>query len=130
MPEEDALERTVEVARHAPGLQLLLLFGSRARGDGHGSSDWDFGYIGDTAFDPDPMLSELVAALRTDRVDLVDLTRAGGLLRYRAARDGRPVFEAQPDVFARYWLEAVSFWCDVAPLVERGYDAVLAELPR
>ena len=124
------LAKIVGVATRAPGLVLLVLYGSRARGDMHAGSDWDFGYIANSTFDPDRLLSHLVAALRTDAVDVADLTRAGGLLRFRAARDGRPVFEARPEVFARFWLDAVSFWCDVAPLVERGYEAILAELPR
>ena len=130
MLEEDAFERIVEIATRAPSLGLLVLFGSRGRGDAQAGSDWDLGYIGDATFDPDQMLSQLVAALGTDRIDVVDLARAGGLLRFRAARDGRPLFEAQPNAFAHFWLDAVSFWCDVAPLVERGYDAVLADLPR
>ena len=33
-----------EASLKATGLELLLLFGSRARGDAGGASDWDFGY--------------------------------------------------------------------------------------
>jgi predicted nucleotidyltransferase len=122
--------KIVETASATPGLTLLLLFGSRARGDAGTASDWDFGYIGSGIFDPDRLLPVLLSTLGSDRVDLVDLQRAGGLLRFRAARDGRPVYEAEPDAFARFWLDAVLFWCDVAPIVQRGYDAILAELPR
>ena len=112
----------------APGLRLLVAFGSRARGDAHEASDWDFGYLGAATFDPDRFLSALIHALGTDRVDLVDLRRAGALLRFRAARDGRPLYEAAPDEFTRFWLEAVAFWCDVAPMVRAGYEAALAQL--
>ena len=79
-------------------------------------------------FDPDRLLAVLVDALNSDRVDLVDLRRAGAQLRYRAARDGRVVAETANGEFARFWFDAVSFWCDVQPLLRRGYDAVLAEL--
>ena len=70
----------------------------------------------------------LVDALKSDRIDLVDLQRAGALLRYRAARDGRIVVEIARGDFARFWFDAVSFWCDMQPVLRRGYDAVLAEL--
>jgi hypothetical protein len=28
----------------------------------------------------------------------------------------------------RFWLEAVSFWCDAVPVIERGYESVLSRL--
>ena len=115
-------------AATAAGLRLLVLFGSRARGDPHEASDWDFGYLGSSTFDPDRLLPALIRTLGTDRVDLADLRRAGALLRFRAARDGQPLYEAAPDEFARFWLDAVSFWCDVAPMVREGYEAALARL--
>ena len=120
--------RIAAAAAAAPGLELLIVFGSRARGDGGPGSDWDFGYIGAAAFDPDPLLAALVTIVGVDCVDLVDLARANGQLRFRAAGDGRPIFEAKPGVFARFWLDAVSFWCDVGPIVRAGYEAVLSEL--
>ena len=128
MIDPEALARISGAAAAAPGLELLLVFGSRARGDEGPASDWDLGYIGSTAFDADRLLAAIVTALGVDRVDLVDLQRANGQLRFRAARDGQPLFEAAPGAFPRFWFEAVSFWCDVAPIVHAGYDAVLAEL--
>lgn len=107
---------------------LLILFGSRARGDSQPSSDWDFGYVASSGFDPDRLLAVLVEGLNSDRVDVVDLNRAGGQLRYRAARDGCVVVESANGEFARFWFDAVSFWCDMQPVLRRGYDAVLAEL--
>jgi predicted nucleotidyltransferase len=112
-------------ARH-PGLDLLVLFGSRARGDAIATSDWDFGYLGEV--DADALLLALVDTLGTDRVDLVDLARAGGLIRYRAARDGRPLVERREGSFERFRLEAITFWCDVEPILRAGYADVLAEL--
>jgi len=112
-------------ARSIGGLELLVLFGSRARGDARPDSDWDFGYVGSPALDPDELLAALVSAIDTDRIDLVDLTRAGGLLRFRAARDGRPLVQSTTDRFARFWFDAVSFWCDAEPILRPGYDRVL-----
>ena len=74
------------------------------------------------------LLAALVEVLENDRVDLVDLGRASGLLRYRAARDGVPVYEGKPDLYDQYRLQAARFWCDNAPVFERGYEEVLEEL--
>jgi predicted nucleotidyltransferase len=115
--------------RH-PHLRLLVLFGSRARGDAREQSDWDFGYLAQEGFDPDALLLDLVNALGTDRIDLVDLARAGGQMRFRAARDGRALYEAEEGIFQTFWLEAVGFWCDVEPVVRAGYADVLARLRR
>ena len=125
-----ALEALAGVARRTPHLDLLVLFGSRARGDEHPSSDWDLGYLAGDPFDPAACLGELVSVLGTDRVDLADLARANGLIRYRAARDGRLVYEARPGADDRFRLDAALFWCDAAPALEHGYREVLAELGR
>jgi hypothetical protein len=112
------------------GLHLLILFGSRARGDQRDVSDWDFGYLGSTTLDPDALLTALVDATGTDRIDLVDLSRAGGQLRYRAARDGRAIAAVDPDQFRTFWFDAVSYWCDMEPVLRTGYEAVLSRLDR
>lgn len=117
-------------ASTTPGLEVLLLFGSRARGDVHARSDWDFGYLGGGEFDIAAFVGAIVEIVGSDRVDLVDLSRASGLLRYRAARDGVTLFEARPRLAEAFRLEAVDFWCDAAPILRQGYDAVLARLDR
>jgi Polymerase beta, Nucleotidyltransferase len=106
-----------------------LLFGSRARGNASSLPDWDFGYLADDGMGLPTLLGALVAAVGTDRVDLVDLQRASGLLRYRAARDGHTVFEASPGLADRFRLEAADFWCDAISVLRRGYEDVLVELP-
>ena len=123
-------DRLAATARSVAGVDLLIVFGSRARGDARPDSDWDIGYLANETADVPGLLARLVEALDNDRVDLVDLRSAGGLLRYRAAREGRLAYEAAADLFDRYRLDAARFWCDNAPLFERGYDGVLESLPR
>jgi len=106
------------------------LFGSRARDASRDGSDWDFGYLATPDVDPEALRGRLADALESDRIDLVDLERASGLLRYRAARDGQVVFESRRDLGDRFRLEAAQFWCDAAPVLRRGYEEVLAELTR
>lgn len=69
-------------------------------------------------------------ALGTDRIDLVNLDRASGLLRYRVARDGQVLAERTPGAAGNFRLQAIDFWCDAGPLLEREYDALLADLKR
>lgn len=123
-----AIEDAISAIGPAPGLRLLVVFGSRARRDAGPSSDWDIGVLGDSGFDVDSLRAPLTERLGTDRIDLVDLTRASGQLRYRAARDGRPVFTRTPDEWSRFWMEAVSFWCDAGPVLGPAYRGVLLEL--
>lgn len=125
-PSDDPLAVVARLACETPGLRLLLLYGSRARGDHHPASDWDLGYLAEPGFDADDFLARLVLGLETERIDLVDLARA--LLRFRAAGDGKVLFEREKGAFERFWFEAVSFWCDVQPIVEREYGAILARL--
>ena len=129
-PSRELLELAAgAVARH-PALDLLVLFGSRARGEARGASDWDFGYLGQPGLDVDLLLADLVTATRSDRVDLVDLDRAGGQLRMRAARDGIALFERRPEAFAGFAFEAASFWCDAEPVLRTAYDRLLADAAR
>jgi predicted nucleotidyltransferase len=126
---EQALQQLAEAAARAEGLDLLLLFGSRARGDVHPYSDWDLGYLAGPGFDVDGLLVRAVRLLGSEQVDLVDLARASGLLRFRAAGEGKVLYESQPGRFDRFWFEAVSFWCDAGPILKVGYKAILDRLP-
>jgi len=118
------------VASRHPVLDLLLLFGSRARGDAREASDWDFGYLSRPGLDPEQLLADLVTVTRSDRVDLVDLDRAGGQLRLRAARDGIVVFEGRQGAFAGFAFDAASFWCDAEPVLRRAYERLLEAAAR
>ena len=116
------------VAMRQRGLALLVLFGSRARGEDSTRSDWDFGYLADPGMDPAALVAALAEAVGSERIDLVDLARASGLLRFRAARDGVLIHEATPGHFDRFRFTAARFWFDAEPLLRAGYDAVLERL--
>ena len=124
------LNALTQLARSTPGLEVLLLFGSRARGDAHAGSDWDLGYLAGADLDVPALLAAIVETAGSDRVDLVDLSRASGLLRYRAARDGQVLFEARPRLAEQFCLDAAQFWCDAAPVLRRGYEEALEGLQR
>ncbi len=113
------------VAARQRGLTLLVLFGSRARGDAAARADWDFGFLSANPVDPLTVMAALAEVVGSERLDLVDLARASGLLRYRAARDGVLVYEARPGIFDRFRFEAARFWYDAEPVLRPGYDAIL-----
>lgn len=122
------LERLREAAQAFAGLGILILYGSRARGEAAAHSDWDLGYVATAELDPAALHAAIVEALGDDRVDLVDLTRASGQLRYRVAGDGRPIFERVAGSIDRFRLEAIAYWLDMAPIIRAEYEARLRSI--
>ena len=112
-------------ARH-PGPELLVLLGSRAVGREHSRSDRDLGVLGDEGLDLLAVRADVVEALGTDAVDVVDLRRASAVLRRDAAVVGRPLIE-RGEAFVTFQIDAIGFWCDVEPvLVEAERDVLRA----
>jgi predicted nucleotidyltransferase len=109
-------------------VELLILHGSRARGDNTLASDWDFAFLAEPSLDVIGLSLAITTTLGSDRVDLVDLATASALLRYRAGRDGVALIERTPEAFLDFRLEATLFWCDVEPVVRAAHDDVLAVL--
>lgn len=122
--------RIERAAAAAVGLQLLVLHGSRATGLSHASSDWDFAFVADAGFAADTLLARLGEAVHSDSIDLADLNRASGLLRYNAASDGIAVFEREPGAFEQFRLDAITAWLDMASVLGPAYDARLERLAR
>ena len=123
----DEIRRAAEAA---PGLTLLVLHGSRARGDAHETSDWDFAFVAEPQFDPDALMARLGEATHADTLDLADLNRASGLLRYNAARDGIAVYERESGAFEQFQLDAISAWLDMAAVLGPAYDDRLERLAK
>jgi predicted nucleotidyltransferase len=128
--ESEQLSAIRAFAKDLDGLELLVLFGSRGRRQGQSHSDWDFAYLGTGTLDVERLRAELSLILETDNVDLVDLNRCGGLLRYRVAKDGMPIFEPREGIFLSFWYDAVRFYYDAQLVLEASYDTVLARLER
>jgi predicted nucleotidyltransferase len=117
-----------DLGRRFPELRLLVLHGSRARGEGHSGSDWDFAYLADPGLDVLELRMRLSLALATDEIDLVDLKRASSVLRYRAAGEGKPILERRAGEFERFALAAILFWLDVEPVLRTAHTDLLKRL--
>lgn len=127
-PMSSGLPDAESLRRLFPELRLLVMHGSRARGDAHEASDWDFAYLAEQGFDELGLRAALTSTLGTDAVDVADLERAGAVLRYAVARDGRPLLEQAPGEFERFSLAAIRFWLDVEPILRESHGAILEGL--
>ncbi len=123
-----AFEQALAEAAQGTGIRLLVLFGSRARGAVHAHSDWDFGYLGEGQPDEDLLRDRLMRILATDRIDLVELSRASALLRFQVAAGGNPILEATPGLFQQFQIEAATFWCDIEPVLRHTYAQILEKV--
>jgi predicted nucleotidyltransferase len=128
MPSIDEIKAIRDLALTFPGLRLLILHGSRADGTFHRNSDWDLAYLADAATDEPALRSGLAAALRSDKIDLADLSRAGGLLRFLVAKHGVLLHEREPGLHEAFCCEAAAFWFDVAAIVRAEHESILAGL--
>lgn len=111
------------------GVELLVVFGSRARGSHQAGSDLDVGVL----FQPGARLDpEAVDAVRNtlesaENLDLVCLNHAGPLLLNEVALDGEPRFENLPGAFERFRLRAFKRYMDTAKF-RRAQAEALREL--
>lgn len=127
----DVVDRLREILSPFPSIHLAVLFGSLARDQVRRWSDIDLGVVLDTD-DREVRLDievEVGRGLSRD-VDLVDLRRAGPLLRFEVARDGIPVVEREPDTWSRFKSRAMVDWWDWAPTARFLHRAAVARLRR
>ena len=96
--------------------QLVLLFGSIAKGSVHGKSDIDLGFLFDQPVDLLALTNDVVKFLHSDRVDVVDLQRASPLLRYSAARTGMVLYERSEGLFNQFLSLAFRMYVDTKKL--------------
>lgn len=92
------------------GLALVVLFGSRARGDRHTKSDADVAYssLSPLSFNEEnTMAVAFHEVFKTIKVDVVNLHNAGPLLLKRIVEEGAVLYEARQSIFNSLYLYAV-----------------------
>lgn len=102
-----------QILKQAPYLTLLVLFGSRARGDTTADSDWDFAFLCDEdqrqkvekkgwdAFRIWTILQKSFDLL-DDQIDVVEMKNCSALLAHNIAQDGQVIYESSPGTFEAY----------------------------
>ncbi len=103
-----------QILEQVPYLKLLVLFGSRARGDHFPSSDWDFALLFDEElrqqYEPGGgwncyrswSVLQRIFGLGDDEMDWIDLKNASDLLAHGIARDGVAIYESEPGLFEQF----------------------------
>ena len=123
-------QHLADLSEVMPGLRLLVLFGSAALGRARSESDIDLAVQCDGLADLDAFYLALAPRLGTDRLDLIDLRRAGPLLGMAVARTGRPLFEREPGAFREFQSLASRRYCDADKLRRARRRAIHAFLER
>lgn len=116
LPLELVGQRLADLPEAMPELQLLVLFGSAARGRMKAESDVNLAVQCDGSADLDALYLAIAARLGTDRLDLIDLRRAGPLLAFEVGRACRLLFERSPGTFRQFQSSASRRYCDTEKL--------------
>jgi len=107
---EELVDAVPEILEKAPYLTLLVLFGSRARGDASPQSDWDFAFLCDEeqrqnyekgGWDAYRMWSILQNAydLSDNQIDIVDIKDCSELMAHYIAKEGKVIYARDPGLF-------------------------------
>lgn len=118
-----------EIAK-AFGLKLVVLFGSYETEDFKpGVSDIDLAFLSHGVLTEAQYLSLINAFsryFRYSKIDLVDLNKASGLLKYQIAAHGRLLYEEEEGFFIKYSLYCFRYYYDTAKFRQRR-QAYLAQ---
>jgi uncharacterized protein len=118
LPISPTLTELQEIASQLPDqipyLKMLILFGSRARGDTHAKSDWDFAALYDEKLREEscnnrgfawfevPGILGQVFEINSDEIDVVELHRCSSLIAHFVARDGILLHETESGQFEAF----------------------------
>lgn len=110
--------RQIEAGKLPDDVEMVVLFGSRAKGSAGASSDWDLAVrLRSEPTDPlriyglDLPLARALGC-SSDAVDVVNLADASYLLQRVIAEEGKPLFERTPGLFASFCSRAIRQWAD------------------
>lgn len=124
-----------------PNLKLLVLFGSRARGEADPSSDWDFAFLSepDRSIERKPfwlpgsdLLDTLCKLLQVseEAIDLVDLSTCSEIIAHFVARDGQVIYEKTSGEFAQFQQNALKTDAELKEYRHSQREKVLQTLQR
>lgn len=103
-----------QIPTKIPSLEMLIIFGSRARGNTHVNSDWDFAilynqqqqmenrYLSLEVYD---ILSDVLRI--SDDIDVINLSSCSLLIAHAVARDGKVLYEKKSGLFESFQSKAL-----------------------
>jgi hypothetical protein len=118
----EQLRQSIErLVQGRPEIQLVCLFGSRARNQVLKTSDYDIAVLLEST--PDDLsrykldlVNDLILDLRTDAVDVVILNQAPPLLKMTVYRDAQILFAATSAAWPRFAVRTLQEYEDTKPL--------------
>ncbi|MDE3088886.1 MAG: nucleotidyltransferase domain-containing protein [Chloroflexota bacterium] len=122
-----AKKKLIQLARRY-GIELMVLFGSRARGDMRPDSDLDLGVVFAPRRMPTPLelsgLETQMLDLLRDDVHLVTLNFVNPELRMAAAREGRVLYRRGDAVWTRFVIQNLHLLHDSRRLRQCDNDLI------
>lgn len=130
-----------QILEEAPYIDVLILFGSRARGSDTEASDWDFAVLyneemrkqyqkGSWAWLRLWTILERVLDLPEDKIDLVDLRTCSDVLAHCIAQDGKVIYEKNVGEFERFQKKALKSESELKAYRQSVREKVYAALQR
>ena|SRR3989338_722537 len=111
------------------GVDALIQFGSQVDGTARSDSDSDIGVVFSAQAKVQPrrfghVYALLQQAYPKHRIDLVDLYQAPAALQYRAAQQGKVLYQASPESFANFRERAMTRYYDFLPIIRIHEEAL------
>lgn len=122
----DLKKLSPQIVEKIPYLKILVLFGSRAKGNIHTQSDWDFAVFYDEEVRKNYILNNIftwfevpeklgnIFQINSDIIDIVELDRCSPLLSFHVARDGKLIYEKNSGDFINFQMKAWKIYADTA----------------
>ncbi|PSB20198.1 nucleotidyltransferase domain-containing protein [Phormidesmis priestleyi ULC007] len=131
-----------QILEQVPYLKLLVLFGSRARGDHFPSSDWDFALLFDEElrqqYEPGggwncyrswSVLQQLLD-LGDDEMDWIDLKNASDLLAHTIASEGKVIYEKTAGEFESFRQTSLKTTAELKKIYQEEREELELELQK
>jgi len=132
MTENDLAAALERLPALLEGAQFALVFGSAATGCPAPASDLDLAVMFPRPLEPEERLALAaeIAALVRREVDLVDLRRAGTIVKMQVLRHGRPVVVNDPAALRRFAMYTPLEYHDFKILRRPAEEALLRSVLR
>jgi len=130
---------STHIAEQHPTIKLLILFGSRARGDNAPTSDWDIAYLSDplsgkgaTWFPGSDLIFTLSehGQIPGNLIDLIDLSTCSDILAHFIAQEGQLIYEREPGEFEHFRQQSLKAPAELKQFRQTQRNKVLQALER